>query len=176
MKKKIYFTSAILMSAALLFLSSCLKDNYFDFTKNAPVVDFPLGGTTFFAADAISEAPANDANGTIVRQFAINVASPQKLTTATTVTLAVDNSIVTTYNTAHPATTYLPMPTDAYVFTATSVTVPAGQQYSTISVTFYKTKLDPTLNYMLPIKIVSAGGITVSSNMGIHYFHFIGND
>jgi hypothetical protein len=176
MKKKIYFKSAILMSAALLLLSGCLKDKFIDFSKNAPVVDFPLGGLTFFGADAVTETPDTDANGTIVRQFAINVGSPQKLTTATTVKLAVDNSIITTYNAANPAVTFLPMPANAFSFTSTSVNVPAGQQYVTISVTFYKNKLDPTLSYMLPIKIVSAGGITVSGNMGIHYYHFIGND
>lgn len=176
MKKKIYITGTIVLSAALLSLSSCLKDKYVDFTKNAPIVDFPLGGKQFFGPDAITEDPDTDANGTIVRQFAINVASPQKLTTATKVTLAVDNSIITTYNTANPAVNYLPMPADAFSFTSTSVTIPAGQQYATISVTFYKNKLDPTLSYMLPIKLVSAGGLTISGNQGIHYYHFIGND
>ncbi len=68
------------------------------------------------------------------------------------------------------------MPTNAYKFTATTVTVPAGQQYATVSVTFYKNLLDPSKSYMLPIKIVSAPGMTVSGNQGIHYYHFIGND
>src|ERR1700709_2034004 len=110
MKKKIYIIGTIVLSTALFSLSSCLKDKYNDFTKNAPIVDFPLGGKQYFGADAITEDPDTDANGTIVRQFAINVASPQKLTTATTVTLAVDNSIIATYNAANPAVVYIPMP------------------------------------------------------------------
>jgi hypothetical protein len=176
MKKTIYFITTILLSAAMLSLSSCLKDKYVDFTKDASVVNFPLGGIQFFGADAITEAPDSDANGTIVRQFAVNVGSTKALATPTTVTLAVDNSIVTTYNASQTAVTYLPMPANAFVFTATSVTVPAGKQYATVSVTFYKNKLDPAKSYMLPIKIVSAGGINISGNQGIHYYHFIGND
>jgi hypothetical protein len=176
MKKILYFISTILLLAGMLSLSSCLKDNYVDFTKDAPVVDFPLGGTQFFGADAITEAPDTDANGTIVRQFAVNVGAPKALGTPTKITLAVDFSIVTSYNASQTAVTYLPMPSNAYSFTATTVTVPAGQQYVTTSVTFYKNKLDPSKSYMLPIKIVSAGGLTISGNMGIHYYHFIGND
>jgi hypothetical protein len=176
MKKILYFITTILLTAGMLSLSSCLKDNYVDFTKSAPIVNFPLGGTQFFGADAITETPDSDANGTIVRQFAVNVGAPKTLSTATTVTLAIDNSIVTAYNASQTAVTYLTMPTNAFVFTATSVTVPAGKQYATVSVTFYKNKLDPAKSYMLPIKIVSAGGLNISGNQNIHYYHFIGND
>jgi hypothetical protein len=176
MKKTIYFITTILLSAAMLSLSSCLKDQYVDFTKDAPVVNFPLGGTQYFGADAITEAPDTDANGTIVRQFAVNVGATKASSTATTITLAIDNSIVTAYNASQTAVSYLPMPANAFVFTATTVTVPAGEQYATVSVTFYKNKLNPALSYMLPIKIVSAGGVTVSGNQNIHYYHFIGND
>src|ERR1700743_581128 len=176
MKKTIYFITTILLSAAMLSLSSCLKDKYVDFTKDAPVVNFPLGGIQFFGADAITETPDTDANGTIVRQFAVNVGAPKASSAATTITLAIDNSIVTAYNASQTAVSYLPMPANAFVFTATSVTVPAGKQYATVSVTFYKNKLNPALSYMLPIKIVSAGGATISGNQNIHYYHFIGND
>jgi hypothetical protein len=174
MKKKLYLITTILLSAAALSLSSCLKDNrYVDFSKGSNVVDF---ATQTFGSDAITETPDTDANGTIVRQFAINVATVNPPKTATTVTLAVDNSLVTSYDAANPSVTYLPMPTNAYKFTATSVTVPAGQQYATVSVTFYKNLLDPAKSYMLPIKIVSAPGFTISGNQGVHYYHFIGND
>src|ERR1700712_1334993 len=152
MKKRSYLIATILFSAAALSLSSCLKDNrYVDFSKAGNIVDFPKGGTAFFGADAITETPDTDANGTIVRQFAVNVATADVPTTATTVTLAVDNSIIATYNAAHPGLVYVAMPANTFIFTATSVTVPAGQQYATVSVTFNKALLDPSLSYMLPI-------------------------
>jgi hypothetical protein len=174
MKKKLYLITTILLSAAVLSLSSCLKDSrYVDFSKGSNVVDF---ATQTFGSDAITETPDTDANGTIVRQFAINVATVNPPKTATTVTLAIDNSIVTSYDAANPAVTYLPMPASAFKFTSTTVTVPAGQQYAIVSVTFYKNLLDPSKSYMLPIKIASAPGFTISGNQGIHYYHFIGND
>ena len=68
------------------------------------------------------------------------------------------------------------MPSNAYSFTTTSVTIPAGQLYAITSVTFYKALLDPSISYVLPIKIVSGTGAQITANLNIHYFHFIGND
>jgi hypothetical protein len=178
MKKRSYLIATILLSAAALSLSSCLKDNrYVDFSKAGNIVDFPKGGASFFGADAITETPDTDANGTIVRQFAVNVATVNVPTTPTTVTLAVDNSIIAPYNAAHAGVIYNAMPANTFIFTATTVTIPAGQQYATVSVTFNKALLDPSLSYMLPIRITgTTGGRTISGNQNIHYYHFIGND
>ncbi len=177
MKKKLYLITTILASVTVLCLSSCLKDPRLqDFSQVGTLVEFPLGGLNNFGADAITTAAGNDANGSIVVQFAVNIASPTVPTTATTVTLAIDNSIVTSYNALGGAVTYTAMPAADFVFTSTSVTIPAGQRSAIVSVTFYKNLLSPSLSYMLPIKIVSASdGATVSGNYGVHYFHFIGN-
>jgi hypothetical protein len=151
-----------------------------DFASGSNIAYFPKGGTPYFSSEAITEAPDTDANGTIVRQFAVGIATVNPPKSATTINLAVDATIVDTYNAANAATTgvtYLPMPADAYVFDTKSVTIPAGQQYATVSVTFYKAKLDPSKSYMLPIKIASnSAGLKISGNMGIQYYHFIGND
>jgi len=177
MKKRLYFISTVLLAVTALSLSSCLKDpRYVDFSKAGNVVDFPLSGQSYFGADAITDAPADDANGTIVRQFAVNVATANPTTADTKITLAVDNAIVATYNALGGPVQYEEMPTDAYSFTATTVTVPAGKQSAVVSVTFYKNLLDPSKSYMLPIKIVGSPGYTVSGNFGIHYYHLIGND
>ena len=87
-----------------------------------------------------------------------------------------DPTIVTAYDASNTAVNYLPMPSNAYVFTQTSITIPAGQRVGILTVTFYKNLLDPSKSYMLPIAIKSAGGYTISGNQGIHYYHFIGND
>jgi hypothetical protein len=173
MKKKLYLITTILISAAVLTLSSCLKDSrFYTFSQGGTVVNFPLGGLGNFGKDAIT-----DPGDTIVRQFSVEVASPTVPSTPTTVTLAVDNSIITAYNATGGPVTYTAMPAADFVFTATTVTIPAGQRTAIVQVTFYKGLLDPSLSYMLPIKIVSAtGGGIVSGNFGIHYYHFIGND
>jgi len=178
MKKRLYFISTVLLAATALSLSSCLKDpRYVDFSKAGNVVNMPFSGQAYFGSDAITETPADDENGTIVRQFAVNVATANPPTTDTKVTLAVDNSLVASYNALGGPVTYEEMPTNAYSFTTTEVTVPAGKQYAVTSVTFYKNLLDPSKSYMLPIKIASTtGGYTISGNLGVHYYHFIGND
>ena len=173
MKKKIYVFTTILLSAAALSLSSCLKDNrYVDFSKVGTIVEFPTGGSPNFGADAQTSAA-----DTIVQTFDVAIASPTPPTTATTITFTADDpAIIAAYNASNSAVSYVPMPSNAYVFTTTSVTIPAGQRFATLTVTMYKGLLDPSKSYMLPIAIKSAGGYTISGNMGVHYFHFIGND
>lgn len=173
MKKKLYILSTLLFSAAVLSLSSCLKDNrYVDFSKSTPVVEFNLGGLAYFGADAITES-----GDTVVKQFAVSVAASSLPKTATTITLAVDNSIVTSYLATNSVVPYLQFPAGSFVLNNPTVTIPAGQNVAIVSVTFYKSKIDPTLSYMLPIKIAgTTGGYTISGNMGVHYYHYIGND
>ena len=172
MKKRLYFIT-ILLSATVLSLSSCLKDSrYVDFSKGPSLVEFNLGGLSYFGQDAITATNAID-----TVQFAVSVASVTVPTTATTITLAVDNSIVASYNAANPAITYLPIPAADYKLSATSVTIPAGQRAAIVTLYVYKSLLDATQSYMLPVKIASTtGGYTISGNMGIHYYHIIGND
>ena len=173
MKKRLYIITTVLASMAALSLSSCLKDSrYVSFSQGGTVINFPLGGLSHFGADAVT-----DAGDTIVKQFSVDVASPTIPTSATDVTIAVDNSIITSYNASQTAVNYNTMPDGSYVLSATKVTIPAGQRVGIVTVTFYKHLLDPTQSYMLPIKIVSGpSGSIVSGNFGIHYYHFIGND
>src|SRR5476649_2063241 len=110
MKKKIYLFTTILLSAAALSLSSCLKDSrYVDFSKVGTIVEFPTGGQVNFGGDAQTSAA-----DTITLQFDVDVASPTAPTTATTITFDVDDpATVTAYNAANTAVTYLPMPSNA---------------------------------------------------------------
>jgi len=184
MKKKLYLLTTILTGAAVLSLSSCLKDksHYLNFDTGQTFVDFPKGGMSGFSAQAITEAPPDSVNGqpndleAITRQFAVNVASQNLPTSPTTVTLAVDTTLTAALNSSQSVVHYLTMPANAYKFTGTKVTIPAGQQYAITSVTFYKANLDPSLSYVLPIVIKDGGGKKISSNLNILYYHFIGND
>lgn len=158
---------------AILSLSSCLKDDrYFNPAATASyVAQLPLSGKANFSADAIT-----DAGPTITRQFVVSIASINPPTTATSITVGVDNSLIAPYNAANTAVQYIAMPTNAYTFPDVTVTIPAGATQATLSVTFDKSKLDPSQSYMLPIAIKSAPGVTISGNYGVHYYHFIGND
>jgi len=129
------------------------------------------------ASKLLLQAPDTDAKGTIVLKFAVNVASATVPTKATNITFSVDDpAIIAAYNAKYPVVTYTAMPANAYVFTQTSITIPGGKRDTAMTVTFYKNLLDPAKSYMLPIAIKSAGGLNISGNMSVMYYHFIGND
>ena len=159
-------------TAMMLLFSSCLKDaRFFDpGSVQANLAELPLSGLKFFGSDAVT------GQGIDTVTFAVGVTAADPPTTATTVVLAVDNTFITSYNAANPAVTYLPIPAAAFKLVSTSVTIPAGQNTALTSVIIDRTQLDPTLSYMLPVKIVSAGGLPISANFSVHYFHVIGND
>ena len=135
MKKKLYLITTITLSAAALFLSSCLKDKtYVDFSKVGTIVNFPLGGTPYFSSDAILSSA-----DTITETFVVNISSPTAPTTATNITLAVDNSVVTSYNSANAASTgvtYEDVPTNAFVFPKSTATIAAGARTAQFSANF----------------------------------------
>lgn len=184
MKKKLLIIT--ILSSTALFMSSCLKDksHYVNFDTGQTFVDFPKGGLSGYGAQAITEAPPDSVGGqpndkqAITREFAVNVASQNLPTSPTTVTLAVDTSKATidALNAAEPGIGYIAMPANAFSFTGTKVTIPAGKQYANTSVTFYKALLDPSKSYVLPIIIKDGGGQKISANLNTLFYHFIGND
>jgi len=159
----------------LLFFSSCLKDDSHTFSPEAvqsSIVEIPLSGLANFSSAAITAGGPLD---TVM--FVVNVASASVPTVATTVTVGIDNSIVTTYNAANPAIIYNVMPAGSFVFKDVTLTIPAGSRESSpLSVIVDKSKIDPTLSYMLPIRIKTSSGTTISGNFSIMYYHIIGND
>ena len=175
MKKRLYLLTALFLASAALSLSSCLKDDshYLDLSTATPVVEFNYGGLAYLGSrDAIQSPYAID---TI--QFAVSVTTAQVPTTPTTIELAVDNSIITSYVAANPGIPYTPLPTTDYTLSTTKVQIPANQRVAIVTLYVNVAAIDPTQSYMLPIKIASTtGGYTISGNMSILYYHFIGND
>jgi hypothetical protein len=166
--KKILF----ILSLAAVSLSSCLKDKpNTDFSGIGTVVELPYSGLQYFGLDAIT-----DSQDTIIRKFGVNVASANPLSTDTKYTVDVSSSLLTKYNTNNPAIAYLPMPTGSYTINKLSGTIKAGARLDSVTVTIYKSFLDPTLSYMLPIELASTSNGIVSGNFNAHYYHFIGND
>lgn len=174
MKTKYIKGTLIICFTALLFFSSCLKDErYFNpAATQAYIAELPLSGLANFSADAVTAPGPLD---TIA--FVVNIASINPPTTATKVTVGVDNSLIAPYNTANPAIAYNTLPMGSYIFNDITVTIPAGSRQSgVLSVVIDKSKLDPAQSYMLPVKIKDAAGMTISGNYSTHYYHIIGND
>jgi hypothetical protein len=158
---------------AVLFFTSCLKDDshYFDpLATTANVAELPLSGLNNFSKDARTK------NGIDTITFAVGVTSAALPTSATTVTIGIDNTLIGPYNLANTAVTYLPVPAAAMKLASTSITIPAGQNSVTTTLIIDRTQLDPSKSYMFPVRITDAGGLPISSNYGIHYYHIIGND
>lgn len=157
------------MTLITIAFSSCLKDSrYLNFPAATGFVNFPQSGLDFFGSDAMT-------SDTSVAKFAVSYATTNA-NPAISVTLAIDPALMAAYNAANPGIVYQIMPASAYKLTATTVNIAAGAQYSFVTLTVYKNTLDPTVSYMLPIKIASATAGTISANQSVHYFHVIGND
>jgi hypothetical protein len=156
--------------ASALFFSSCLKDSRYFNPETVPnLAELPLSGLAHFSNDAVTGA------GIDTVTFAVGVTAANPPTTSTAITLAVDNTLITTYNAANTAITYQPMPTAAFKLNA-NVTIPAGKNSTLTTVIIDRTQLDPAVSYMLPVKVASASGLPISANYGVHYYHIIGND
>lgn len=162
--KKILFLLAVFIVA----LTSCLKDKpNTNFSNLSTITELVESGKAYFSQDAITSAA-----DTVVIPIQVNVASPNPPTSDVTVNLAVDNSLII----ADPAVGYVTMPTTAYNLSATTVIVKAGQRLANVTLTIYKKLLDPSKSYQLPVKIASVSTGIISGNLGVHYYHIIGND
>ncbi|MEO8861506.1 MAG: DUF1735 domain-containing protein [Ginsengibacter sp.] len=161
----------------VLSLSSCIKDfrpNETNLNNLKPTVNIVEGGLYQFSMQALL-FPSTDAMDTAT--FHVNYAAVNVTPTDEVFSIAISPSAITNYNTSGGGLKYEILPDSCYSFTATSATVAKGQTYSDpISVIFYPSKINPSFNYMLPISITQApAGVTISSNVGTIYYHFIGN-
>jgi hypothetical protein len=145
---------ALIMVAGTASLTSCLKNGqyYTDFSTAAASVYLPLAASY---ANAPVEFDFATGTTTTTMPVYIDVASPSLPTSATTATLAIDSTYLTTYNTAHK-TSYLLPPSTAYKVSKTNMSVPAGQRLDSANLTIDFTQLDPTKKYIIPFTLSSA--------------------
>lgn len=160
-----------------LGISSCIKDfraNETNLNNLKPTANIVEGGLYQFSTQALlfSAADSTDTASFHINYAAVNVAPSNQI-----FSIAISPSALSSYNTSAGGLQYEILPDSCYSFSTTSVTVAKGQTYSdAIPVIFYPSKINPSVNYMLPISITQApSGVTVSSNVGTIYYHFIGN-
>lgn len=151
----------------LFFLASCLKDKGFenqDYGLNDPSSD------KFVSFIKSYEKDGNNVVGILTSPviedfdfFVLNI-SGKVLSSPVTVNLAIDNTIITEFNTAN-GTNYIPLPAATYELPL-SVTYPAGVDFLLVKLKLKKATLDVTKAYSLGVKIVgtSDGGIKLSTN------------
>jgi BT_3987-like, N-terminal domain len=174
MKIKLNKLTGLLTGLVLLInLNSCIKDKGFanetDFSQLQDHVLLVNGGVNNFSK---SNVAFNSDTATIT--ITVDLASVNLPSSPVVVTLGVDAALISTYNGANN-TAFVLAPDSTYSLASTSVTIPAGQQYVTTTISFYKDKLDASLSYLVPISIMDASGKLLSSNQNTLYFNVIGN-
>ena len=166
--RKIVYTIA---GFSVLLVTGCLKDKpSVDFSNLGTVIELlpPQAGLENFSNAALIY-PFSDLSDD--QSIVINVASPSPPNKSIKVTIGVIDSARVAYNGSNGAD-YAALPDSAYSIPASSGTIAAGKRLDTLSITFYPSKIDTTVDYMLPVGITDAQGQTISGNFGIIFFHF----
>ena len=171
------FLPAACLILAIFGLNACVKDRnpgYTDFSNLAPTVSIVEGGLGKFSSQTLL-FPGSDVSDTI--SFRINYAATTVAPRDITVTLAYDAAAITSYNASDPSNpNYVKFPDSIYAPFPTKVIIKKGQSFSDlVKLVVYPNKIDPSINYMLPISIVDAEGIVIASNFKTIYYHLIGN-
>jgi hypothetical protein len=164
--KKLILASSLFAAMTVMF-TSCLKDKGFEngtyginLDGTPPGIGFPEAAKSInpFAVNAVASAQ------TVSAPF-INILSGQPAQSDVHVTLQVDNTLVTAYNTANG--TSLVVPTAAQASFPLTITIPAGSRNATVPIVIPNAStLDLSKTYAVGFRIVSVdGGYTIASNM-----------
>lgn len=181
MKKSEIFSIIVFALSA----TGCLKDKpNVDFSNIAPIAEIsssninptkngPSAGLDYFNQATL---PYIGADTTFDVTFNVNITGEYPPNKDVTVTLAVDDAKRIAYNSnLAPADQYV-LPADSnYSLPVKTAVVKAGSRLATFTVIFFGLTLDPVKNYMLPITLTDASGVTISGNLSTIYIHSIGN-
>lgn len=169
MKKRLYIKTAFLTLASAALLSSCLKDNshYVDFAGSKPLVEFPAATGIVSGSNLVVAALDIQATPTAIPVM-LNVAAPKPLTSALTVTVAVDPAALAAYNTANK-TSFVLLPPADYTIPSLKITIPANQNSANLTINVNTSAVDPTQQYILPLTIVDGGGQQISNYKTVLY-------
>lgn len=153
--------------ALVVLLTSCLKDHDYEDglsgvkpDKNARIAEISGPVSGFRVADLI----ARNADTTLSTLITVRLASDEAPKSDVRILLAVDNGLVTTYNTQN-GTHYTPLPANLYSVPDLSVLIPAGQRVGYLRLVTKPSNL-LTAEYALGFKIVEASNsdIRISGN------------
>lgn len=101
-----------------------------------------------------------------------DVNSSSELNNAVSISLKVDDALITAYNKAH-GTAFIALPTSLYKLSETDVKMAAGDFSKNVAITFDPTKLDASKNYALGLTVASAGNYKIRNGLGSALFQII---
>lgn len=181
---KYFKIKALIFSALIISLSSCLKEGVMNVDTEkttATIVELQFlengsgstinSGLQYFGGGALTYPGTHESD---TATYNVSIAGPALLGSDLVVSVGVDAAKVLD-NYKSDSIPYELMPDSLYKFLSTSVTIKAGERVAPLQIVFYPSKTDVTKSYMLPVVIKDAAGQTISGNFGIIYFHVIGN-
>lgn len=148
----------------LCFLGAgCLKPAkyYTDFSDIGSIAQFSLGGATPSNAwITVLDTPTD-------YPIMVNIAAPKPLGKAVTFTVALDTA---DFNHQLASAGYQLLPDSDYTVSSWTVTIPAGQDSGAFHIKVNSTKLGSNLGCILPLHVVDAQGVPISSNFGYGFW------
>jgi len=162
-KKQIKIGSCLAGICIVLLGVGCLKPAkyYTNFFDIGTIAQFSLGGTAPTNAwIAVQNTPTD-------YTIMVNLATPKPLTKDVVITLALDTA---DFNQQLASGGYTLLPDSDYTVPSWTVTIPAGQDSGTFHIQISSAKLGATLGSILPLHIVDASGIPISTNYGYGFW------
>ena len=101
-----------------------------------------------------------------------DVNSSSELNNAVSISLKVDDALITAYNKVH-GTTFIALPTSLYKLSETDVKMAAGDFSKNVAITFDPTKLDASKSYALGLTVANAGNYKIRNGLGSALFQII---
>ncbi|HXB08815.1 MAG TPA: DUF1735 domain-containing protein [Puia sp.] len=171
------FKYVVLLGIIALGFPSCLKDNAFlNVANTQAIAEFSIAAPTSssYSWGALPDTSVVDT------AIAVDIASPQVLSSDVTITVSWDTTLIAAYNTANSQFPLHPLPDSCFnIAMPISVKIPAGYRIGRIPVKLFPQKINPTVSYAMPLRITAATGtgasILVSGNAGTLMYAFIGN-
>lgn len=171
--KKYYriFSFAILIAAT--GFSSCTKENsVFDSNNQGGILELAdLPSRTSATSYAIT-TKSLDAAAEISLPITINYTGVAGAPQDITVTMGINASALTAYNTAQ-GTSFVPLDDNLYTVSSNTITIPKGSKTGTFILKVKTASFVFTKSYALGISIVSANAGTVSGNYGTGIFRIV---
>ena len=168
-----YLSSAFL----IIVVTGCVKSKDVAFTDLSKVSDFVIlknSGLANFDADAnVIITPFSP--DTIRLDLYVGLAAVNTVSTDIPVTLSIDDTKRTDYNTANPDANFLAFTSNMYKLKETKIVIKAGKHYASTVLEIYTSTVDLSKSWMLPVSIKDASGMPLTSNLNTMYYHIIGN-
>jgi len=176
----------VFLGLGVIGFSSCLKDKpYLDVSDTTPIIEFGqsaangvYGPNGYFGAFPFAGDTAGGPVATYDTAIALVLASPQVLNDTVRVTVAIDTTQLSAFNSSQGDSITL-LPSNLYSLPQTLIGIAPGYRIGAIPVTINLSAFPAHHQYGLPIKILSAtdvenpnNQIVISGNSGTFMWLF----